>query len=368
MGKSMKIFIIVFITFVGCASTNSLIEKDTELAFNLTNELKEVLYYASLAPNGHNTQMWKVGVSEDEKILKLYIDSSRLLPVVDPNGRESLISAGAFLENMKQALNAYGYIYEITIIENINIKDNPIIAEIEIIGKKDIEINNNILSNMLKRHTDKSQYLNRPLDNNSINNLIDFSNGNVLIFQKGSEAFEYIKEITLLANEIQAASPEARKELAEWLRFSDEEAIEKADGLPAEQLGLSGIIKALYYATTNREKAEMEKFGKTSVSLAKKQLNNCMGFFIITGPDTARGYIEAGMKMEALWLMAVEENISIHPMSQALEEDETHYQIQKEFSGESNFQMIMRAGYVRKYGKNNMIRRQLNKFVFQINE
>jgi hypothetical protein len=359
--------IILALAITGCSNTNPLIKKDTELDFDISNELREVLYYASLAPNGHNTQMWKVGISENGGTLKIFIDSSRLLPVVDPNGRESLISAGAFIENMRQALSAYGFEYELNIIEEINIKENPLIAEIRIFGKEDIAVNYEILSNMQKRHTDKSKYLNKLLENNAIGTLN--SGENILIFQNGDDDFEFIKEITLLANEIQSLSPEAREELANWLRFSDEEAIETADGLPAEQLGLSGIIKALYYATTDREKAKTEKFGKTSLNLAKNQLNNCMAFLVVTGEDTSKGYIETGMRMESLWLKAVELNISVHPMSQALEENETNEQIRNKYNiGENNIQMIMRAGYVKKYGTNNGIRRPLKEFVFLINE
>jgi hypothetical protein len=370
----MKLFrtfgmITLVLAIVGCSNTRPLIKKDTELDFYLSNELKEVLYYASLAPNGHNTQMWKVGVSENGEILKIFIDSSRLLPVVDPNGRESLISVGAFIENMKQALFAYGFKYELSIIEEIDIKNNPFVAEINIKDRGNGTINYDILNNMQKRHTDKSKYLaDKPLDGVSIDTLTNFSDGNILIFQNGSSDFNFIKEITLLANEIQALSPEAREELANWLRFSDEEAIKTSDGLPAEQLGLSGIVKKLYYATTNREKAKTEKFGKTSFNLAKSQLNNCMAFLIVTGGDTPKGYIEAGMKMESLWLKAVELNISVHPMSQALEEKETNGQIKNKYIGKNNIQMIMRAGYVKKYGTNNGIRRPLKEFVFLLNQ
>ena len=171
-----------------------------------------------------------------------------------------------------------------------------------------------------------------------------------------------------MANEIQSLSPEAREELAKWLRFSDAEAIETSDGLPAEQLGLSGIIKKIYYATTNREKAKTERSGKTSLKLARKQLDNCAAFFIITGRDTSKGYIEAGMEMESLWLKATELHVSVHPMSQALEENETNKQIIRKYIGKDSVQMIMRAGYAKEYGVNNGIRRPLNEFVFLMDE
>jgi hypothetical protein len=53
-------------------------------------------------------------------------------------------------------------------------------------------------------------------------------------------------------------------------------------------------------------------------------------------------------------------------MSQALEESETNGQIRNKYIGKNNIQMIMRAGYVRKYGTNNGIRRPLKEFVFSM--
>ena len=354
---------LVLISIFVCAQSKPLIEKNTNLDFTISDDLKEILYYASLAPNGHNTQMWKVGISQDQKVLQIYIDSSRLLPVVDPDGRESLISIGAFIENMRQALIAYGYEFSISISESANIHDNPLIAEVFIGSKKAQELNTHILNNIERRNTDKNKYQKRLLDSNSVSNIIDYTLENVYILKKNSIEFEFIKEMTLLANKIQSDSAVAREELAIWLRFSDKEAIEKADGLPAEQIGLKGIVKRLYYLTTNREKATKESFGRASYRAAEKHLNNCVAFIIITGDNTVKGYIEAGMKMESTWLKAVEENISIHPMSQALEEQEVYKQIKIEFSNYENIQMIMRAGYVKNYGENNKIRRPLHKFV-----
>jgi len=203
--KTVLVYLLAFAFFIavfaGCASSQGLIPKDTETSFPLSPDLREVLYYASLAPNGHNTQPWKLGISADEKVLRLYIDSSRLLPAADPEGRESLISS---------------------------------------------------------------------------------------------------------------------------------------------------------------------KFAKRSVKLAGKQLENCEGFFIITGENSAKSYIEAGMNMEALWLAAAGEGISLQPMSQGLEEKVIRDSINMEFPESAPFQMIMRAGYVKNYGENNKIRRPLKDFVFLI--
>jgi len=360
MIKSM-ILLTVLALLAGCAH-GPLIEKDTSLSFELDDDLKEVLYYASLAPNGHNTQVWKAGIAGRGSVLRLYLDSSRLLPAVDPEGRESLISAGAFTENLRRALSAYGYDFTLTLAESADIQADPLVAEITLYGKTGASPDAAALSLMEKRHSDKSVYLDKPVDAESISRILasvnnegDFTDDSIsaLYYEKGTAGFAFIQEKSVEANEVQARSEAVREELALWLRFSDDEAREKADGLPAEQLGLSGFIKRAYYLTTNREKAAGEKFGQTSLKLARKQLAGCTGFFIIQGGDTVRAYIKTGMAMETLWLAAAAEGVSIHPMSQALEEGTVPRPVQ----------MIMRAGYVKDYGENAKVRRPLSEWV-----
>jgi hypothetical protein len=72
------------------------------------DELVEVLYYASLAPSGHNAQPWYVKVV-NEKTCIIGLDPLRRLPAVDPNNRESLLSIGAFAESLSLAAGAKGY-------------------------------------------------------------------------------------------------------------------------------------------------------------------------------------------------------------------------------------------------------------------
>jgi hypothetical protein len=362
--KSMKItFLFAAMAVLAGCSGSPLIEKDTGLSFGLDGDLKEVLYYASLAPNGHNTQMWKVGVSGGGSVLRVYLDSSRLLPAVDPEGRESLISAGAFTENLCRALAAYGYDYTLSLAESADVRANPLVAQVTLGGKTGAPPDAASLALMEKRHSEKGIFLDKAPEAQAVSRVLAAVNGaggadadaaTALYYEKGSAEFAYIKEKSVEANEIQAESAAVREELALWLRFSDEEAREKADGLPAEQLGLSGIVKKAYYLTTDREKAAGEKFGKTSLKLAKKQLSGCTGFFLIQGGDAVRAHIKAGMAMEALWLAAAAEGISIHPMSQALEEGNVPPPVQ----------MIMRAGYVKDYGENAKIRRPIKEFVF----
>jgi hypothetical protein len=72
---------------------------DTPLnAARLPPDARRILYLASLAPSGHNTQPWAV------RLLGPYHwvignDPRGWLPVVDPGQRETMLSLGAFAQS-----------------------------------------------------------------------------------------------------------------------------------------------------------------------------------------------------------------------------------------------------------------------------
>ncbi|MEW5961151.1 MAG: twin-arginine translocation signal domain-containing protein, partial [Chloroflexota bacterium] len=64
----------------------------------MSAQMLELIRYATLAANGHNTQPWKFAVKENE--IEIQPDYTRRLPVVDPHDRELWISLGCALENL----------------------------------------------------------------------------------------------------------------------------------------------------------------------------------------------------------------------------------------------------------------------------
>jgi len=69
--------------------------------------LRFLVTYAVLAPSGHNTQPW-IFAPGGEAMLELRADTTRALPVVDPDGRALTISCGAALANLRLAAAALG--------------------------------------------------------------------------------------------------------------------------------------------------------------------------------------------------------------------------------------------------------------------
>jgi len=69
---------------------------------------RSVIGTAVWAPSVHNTQPWRFAVRRRE--ISLYAGPDRRLAVVDPVGREMLISCGAALFNIRLALRYLGWV------------------------------------------------------------------------------------------------------------------------------------------------------------------------------------------------------------------------------------------------------------------
>src|SRR6266508_3867336 len=73
----------------------------------LTPASEDCLEAAVAAPSVHNTQPWKFRIRGSG--IDVYADYSRRLDVIDPHGRELLISVGAAVLNLRVAILAHGH-------------------------------------------------------------------------------------------------------------------------------------------------------------------------------------------------------------------------------------------------------------------
>jgi nitroreductase len=69
--------------------------------------LEVVIATAARAPSVHNTQPWRFRVTEDT--IELYADPARRLNVLDPSGRDMVISCGAALFGLRLAVRRAGF-------------------------------------------------------------------------------------------------------------------------------------------------------------------------------------------------------------------------------------------------------------------
>jgi len=92
-------FIIAGVTYYFLSDKSNFVRADSKptkkTKIPLQPDEKGILFLASLAPSGHNTQPWFVKYIEPYHFV-IGNDKSRWLPGVDPTQRETILSTGAF--------------------------------------------------------------------------------------------------------------------------------------------------------------------------------------------------------------------------------------------------------------------------------
>ena len=334
------------------------VQTKTELA-GVPPELTAILYDAALAPNSHNAQSWRVQLDLGEQRLDLGIDPKRRLAVVDAMDREAYLSLGCYLANLELALEAYGYGYQLSWAE-----DEAAAYLVSVRWSKVKEAEPEALEALEallhKRHTDKRPFEQRAIAPEVMERLTGPA---VYGYAAGSEGFAYLQGQMAEAVKQQAQDQAYRDELAQWLRFSDQEALTAQDGLPAEQLGLAGLAKTFYYGTTDAQSARGDKFAQQGVDLAVKQAAGCGALLVFTGQEGPREWIETGRLLEQTWLACTEAGLSVQPMSALLEQADLRGEAQAALGLTQPLQAILRLGYTADYGAQNGIRRDLDQYV-----
>ena len=320
----------------------------------LSEELQDILYLGSLAPNSHNIQSWIIEIYLEQEVIRIKTDPDRTLNIIDPAHRENYISLGCYVMTLMKSFEAYGYETGWTYDE--------VCKEISLDYHKTDETHDTDLFDLiLKRHTDKRAFTDTELSLEAFNSVCSASDS-LNYYSSASSEFELIKESTLNAYIDQAGNPDAAAELSEWLRLSNSETINSKDGLPAEQLGINGIRKSIYYIITTHESAAKDSFADQGITTTKNQLENCSGFAVITSENTELKLIECGMQTVGIWLSLTDAGISVQPMSYAIEETEYRTNLEEALSTD-NIQMILRIGYTTDYGTNAAIRRDLADYI-----
>ena len=321
----------------------------------LDQEMQEVFYLASLSPSSHNIQGWITKVDPAKGLVTIEADKTRSLDVVDPENREMYVSLGCYTETMLCAFKAYGY-YAVSTYDD---EHHRCVVNFSKAGKKD----DKAVELIMRRHTDKNPFISGKKIEEAVVGEILKQVPDAGFYLSGSSGFDTIKTTSIKAYKKQAYNKAAAGELSKWLRLSDREAKGNKDGLPAEQLNIRGIKKVLYYLFTDHESAKGDRFAKQGVDTCSKQLEGSAGFAVVYGNNNEAAFVECGRNTVKLWLALTEQGISVHPMSYALEDQEIEPELKTSLEMDKEPQMILRIGYVKDYGENLKIRRDLADYV-----
>lgn len=319
----------------------------------------EILILASLAPSGHNTQPWFVKYHEPFH-WTVCNDKTRWLEGVDPTQRETILSIGAFLQNLEYAANNLGYSCEFNLLATTNQDEEIINVKLS----KSLNIQKFEIDKIRLRRTLRSHYLDKMISKEDLDYVSENETEFIRFFPNTSKENLYLNEQTIEANRLQAYRDIAQTELANWIRFSNEDVEKYRDGLtPAsmEIVGISGWIVRNYYDKQNVMKKD---FRDKSIAQVVEHVSQSAGWLVITSRDNSViSLLDAGRRLQRIWLKVRDKNIAIHPMTQILEEEKTRTKVNNAIGIKENIQFLLRVGYVKNYPEPVTLRRPIYWFV-----
>lgn len=349
------------ITGYSMSDKSNYIRSDSEADLGktpLTSDERAILYLASLAPSGHNTQPWFVKFVEPYHWI-IGNDKNKWLPGVDPMHRETMLSIGAFLQNLEYAAGNLGYDCDFVLLAAGNEEEN--VMEVRLV-KSVIRIYD--IEKIKQRRTVRSDYRNEVLKNEDIKFLIGNDAGYIHFIPNTSTQCQWLSEQTIEANRIQSYRDVAQKELSKWIRFSSKDARKHLDGVTTAGMEIEGIAGWCLRNFYGKADVMKKGFREQSIDKVSKQVAQSAGWILITSKDdSVASLLEAGKRMERLFLCVREKNLALHPMTQILEEAVTSQQL-IDFMGLSEpVQFILRVGYLKNYPDPVSLRRSVASFL-----
>lgn len=325
----------------------------------LKSDEKEILFLASLAPSGHNTQPWFVQYLEPYHWI-IGNDQSKWLPAVDPNQRETILSIGAFIQNLEYAAGAFGYVCDWNLLATIN--QNERVMEVKLIKealKKAFDI-----VKIKNRRTIRSNFLSDVLKKEDLKYLVNSEPEFIHYLPNTSKESQFIDEQTIIANRLQAYRDPAQQELADWIRFSSKDAEKYRDGLTTAGMEIEGFSGWVVRNSYGKENVMKNDFRKRGIDQIRKEVSESAGWILITSKDNSVAtLLETGRRMQRLFLKVREKNIAIHPMTQILEESSTRQKLNQSIGINESIQFILRSGYVKDYPPPVSLRRPVEWFI-----
>ncbi|MBL7702979.1 MAG: hypothetical protein JNM14_12065 [Ferruginibacter sp.] len=320
---------------------------------------KEILYLASLAPSGHNTQPWIVKYLEPYHWI-ISNDKTKWLPAVDPTQRETILSIGAFIQNLEYAAAILGYSCEFSLLALNNQDEDIIEAKLK---KTTNKVSFDTKAIKLRR-TVRSGYMKEPLKKEHVAFLTGHDKDYFHFFSNNSKEYCWLNEQTIEANRQQTFRDAAQSELADWMRLSSKEAKKYCDGLTTASMEINGMPGWVVRNFYSKKDVMGKKFREQGLDKVKEQVGSSGGWLLITSKDnSASTLIETGKRLQRMLLKTREKSIAIHPMTQILEEAEYRNELNQSIGISNTVQFILRAGYVKNYPDPVSLRRPVERFV-----
>ena len=329
----------------------NLLRADYKLAaepgVSLQTDERIILQLASLAPSGHNTQPWVITHLAPYHWV-IGQDRSRWLPGVDPEQRETILSLGAFMQNLEFAATDLGYACRWTLLATT--KQDEQVMDVRLTRTATVASVPVHTDTMNQRRTVRAGFSRDVLRDDDISRLVAGEPDFINYYPATGDVARFIDAQTIRANRLQAYRDPAQRELADWVRFSSADARKYRDGLTTGSMGIEGMAGWAVRNFYGKASVLKKGFRERGIQQATDEVAASAGWILITSKDAAvSSLLETGRRMERLFLKVRALGIGLHPMTQILEEPATRALLPAAVGIGPHIQFILRVGYVAEY-------------------
>lgn len=186
--------------------------------------LPDLIRYATLAPNGHNTQPWHFAVAP--RRVTLHPDFTRRTPVVDPDDHHLFVSLGCAAENLALAAAAAGRRGTLAF-------DASGPGAIVFAHEAGPRARSALCAAIPRRQSTRADYDGRPVAPADLATLARAASvpGVAMVLLTDRPRLDRISDLVVAGNGAQLADPAFVRELKAWLRFNPRAALRSGDGL-----------------------------------------------------------------------------------------------------------------------------------------
>ncbi len=295
--------------------------------------LAACLAAATAAPSIHNTQPWRFLVRPG--VIDVYADLTRRLDVLDPRGREMIISVGAAVLNLRVAILAHG---RVPLTRLLPEPEHPeLMARVSIGGYADPDGTVRALAEAIPhRRTNRRPFTQVHVPDDLLAELAAAAQTEgARMTVVGDAERQTILALVRAAEHQLRTNPRYRAELTNWTWTSVE--LERRDGVPRAAVGPWDAMETL----------PLRDFGLTHPAEPRRRARfepDPTLVVISTEGDTQEQWLRAGQALERLLLTATVRSLATTPMSQPLEIPELRALL-RDPAEPGCPQVILRVGY-----------------------
>ena len=300
---------------------------------------------AVLAPSHWNAQPWRF--ESEQNTIRIVSDASRWMPAVDPDQRSLHLSLGAALENLLMAARAYGLRPSVTYLPHEGA--NGVAAEVTWAAGEPHR-DRTLFNAIPARRTNRHEFDGRGIFlQNRAQLTAQLAEDSGLHWMDDRDAIRRVSDLVYTAVHDRMLDDRSQSERFRWMRFGDDEARTRGDGITVDGLEVGGPAHWLAGRYFNPNSWFLRFGAESGAKQAREQIRSAGAIALVTTPRGGRTqWLAAGQAYERLALTATTLGIAQQPISEPLETEAGRTELLHHFGAAGEHPvMLLRLGHAR---------------------